>query len=104
MDRKTEILEYIKKIRPDDIEILAPIVDDMVFLENQLDSLRAMPFIEVKVGNPTKQRATPAAKMYKELLQQYNNAIKTVVVKTGNDESDEESPLRQYMKARLELR
>ena len=102
MQRKTQIIEYIKKIRPDDQEVLLPLVEVVVFLENQLEKLRELPFIETHPSNKEKHRATPASKMYKELLQQYNNAIKTIVVKTSVDDGDEESPLRAYMKMRSE--
>lgn len=102
MDRKTQILEYVKKIRPDDVELLSPLINDVVFLEDRLKELRNFPFIETHPSNIEKHRATPASKMYKELLQQYNNAIKTIVIKTGVDDGDEESPLRAYMKMKAE--
>lgn len=98
MERKTQIIEYLKKIRPDDQNVLLPLVDDVVFLEERLDELRKLPFIEFHPTDKEKHRVTPASKMYKELLQQYNNAIKTIVIKTGVDDGDEESPLRLYMK------
>ena len=102
MDRKTEILEYVKKIRPDDEKMLSPLINDVVFLEDRLEELRKFPFIETHPSNKEKHRATPASKMYKELLQQYNNAIKTIVVKTGVEDGDEESPLRAYMRMKAE--
>lgn len=104
MERKTQIIDYIKKIRPDDQEVLLPLVEDVVFLEERLDELRKLPFIEYHPTNKEKHRATPASKMYKELLQQYNNAIKTIVIKTNVDDGDEESPLRKYMKSKVEIR
>lgn len=101
MDRKTQIIEYIKKIRPDDQDVLLPLVDDVVFLEKQLEELRKLPFIEFHPMDRLKHRGTPASKMYKELLQQYNNAIKTIVIKTSVEDGDEESPLRTYMKQKI---
>lgn len=104
MNRKTQIIDYIKKIRPDDVKILTPLVDEVVYLEEQLEKLREIPLIEYHPEDKTRHRTTPGAKLYKELLQQYNNAIKTIVVKTGTDGEDEESPLRAYMKKRIEIR
>ena len=104
MTRKDEILKYIQENRPNDSLVLSPLVDDVVFLESELAKLRELPLVEVHPVDKTKQRATPSAKLYKELLQQYNNCVKLIVLKTSGDESENESPLRVYMKQRLETR
>ena len=104
MDRKTQIFEYLKKIRPDDVCVLSPLISEMVFLEEKIEELKKFPFIEEHPSGNGKTRSTDAYKQYKELLQQYNNVVKTVVVKTGMDGEDEESPLRAYMKTRVEKR
>lgn len=104
MTRKEEILKYINENRPNDCILLSQIVDDVVFLEERLSELRKLPLVEVHPVDKTKQRATPSAKLYKELLQQYNNCVKLIVLKAGGDESEEESPLRLYMKKRIEVR
>ena len=104
MTRKEEILKYLKENRPNEVNFLLPLVDDVVFLEGELEKLRELPLIEIHPVDKTKQRPTPSAKLYKELLQQYNNCLKIIVVKTGSDDGDEDSPLRTYMKKRLEVR
>lgn len=100
MDRETQIIEYLKKIRPDDVCVLSPLISEMVFLEEKIENLKKFPFIEEHPSGNGKTRSTDAYKQYKELLQQYNNIVKTIVVKTGMDGEDEESPLRAYMKQR----
>ena len=97
-DRKKQLLNLINKY-----EILAPLIDEMLYLEEQLDYLRTLPKIVVHPKDPTKQKATVAAKQYKELLQQYVNIIRTLERTTGVDEKDEESPLRQWARSRKEL-
>lgn len=92
MTRKEELLEVVGSD-----PVLVRLVDDMVFLENQLDYLRALPMIKVDPVNPQRQKATPAAKQYKEFLQQYNNVVKTMARRSDIDLSDEESPLRKWM-------
>ena len=104
MTRKEEILKYIKENRPNEVNFLSPLVDDVVFLEERLTELRENPFIEIHPVDKTKQRSTPSAKLYKELLQQYNNCLKIIILKTGSDDGDDDSPLRTYMKKRLEVR
>ena len=91
MSRRSELLSYI-----DNDILLVPLVNDMVDLEEQLDYLRTLPKIKVHPKDPTKQKATPAAKLYKECLQQYTNIIRILMRATGTDMDDEESPLRKW--------
>jgi hypothetical protein len=100
MTRKEELTKYICKTDEDKIAMV-PIIEQMVFLENQLDKLREMPFLQVHPNDQSRQRATPAAKQYKELLQQYTNILKIVTKQTGTDMADEESPLRKWVKSRV---
>lgn len=92
MSRKEELLKVIEN----DVT-LVPLITEMVYLEKQLDELRELPKIKVHPTDPSKQKATPAAKLYKEYLQQYTNVVKILIRKTGVDENDEESPLRKWM-------
>jgi hypothetical protein len=69
----------------------------MVYLEEQLDELRELPKIKIHPTDKTKQKTTPAAKLYKEYLQQYTNIVRILMKATGVDESEEESPLRKWM-------
>ena len=96
MDRKEELLNLIGNDTT-----LKPLVDEMVYLESELDYYRTLPKIKVHPTDPSKQKATPAAKLYKEYLQQYTNVVKILLKATGTDESEEESPLRKWMNQRL---
>lgn len=93
MDRKEELLKVIEN----DVT-LVPLITEMVYLEEQLDELRSLPKIKIHPSDPTKQKTTPAAKLYKEYLQQYTNIIRILTRATGIDAEDEESPLRKWMK------
>ncbi len=92
MTRKEELLKLLNN----DITYI-PLVNDMVYLEGQLDELRELPKIKIHPSDPTKQKTTPAAKLYKEYLQQYTNIVKILMKATGADETEEESPLRRWM-------
>ena len=95
MKRRSELLKVIG-----DNTTLLPLVDRILFLEQQLESLEKLPLIRVNPDNPEQQKTTPAAKMYKEYLQQYINAIKAIEKSTRTDESGEESPLRKWANSR----
>lgn len=97
MTRKEEITKLIES----DATLL-PLVDDMVYLEKQLEQLRALPMIKIHPNDPTKQKTTPAAKLYKECLQQYTNIVRIFLRATGTEIDDEESPLRKWMKEHVD--
>lgn len=96
MDRKKELLKTIEYD-----PALMPLIDEVVFLEGRLEELKKLPFIKVNPKNPAQQKSTPAQKQYKELLQQYVNIIRVLIRATGTDESDEESPLRKWVKQHI---
>lgn len=97
MTRKDELLKVIEN----DIT-LVPLVTEMIYLEEQLDELRDLPKIKVHPTDKTKQKTTPAAKLYKEYLQQYTNIVRILIRATGADMEDEESPLRKWMNAHVD--
>lgn len=92
MDRREELLKLLNN----DVTYI-PLITEMVYLENQLDELRKLPKIKIHPTDPTKQKTTPAAKLYKEYLQQYTNIVRILMKATGIDENEEESPLRRWM-------
>lgn len=101
MSRKTELLKVFEQVE-DSKEVIIPLIDDVVFLEEQLQELRKLPFLRVNPKDPSIQKATPAAKQYKELLQQYNNCIKILTGVLRKDVAEEDSPLRAFLQARKE--
>ena len=95
--REKELLSLI-----DHDKLLIPLISDMVNLEEQLTYLRTLPMIKVHPKDPTKQKATPAAKLYKESLQQYTNILRILMRATGTDMDDEESPLRKWFNEHMD--
>jgi len=100
MSRREELAELIGE---DSLQLVDEVIDEVIFLEGKLEELKKLPFIQVNPKDTSKQRSTPAAKMYKEFLQQYINCIKMieyVIYKDKRLEGDdvEESPLRKWFK------
>ena len=99
MTRREELQKVFENV--DDAKgLIKPMIDDVIFLEVKLDELRRLPFIKVHPEYPEIQKPTPAAKQYKELLQQYNNCIKILISIVRKDAPEEESPLRAFINAR----
>ena len=97
MSRKDELLDAI-----DHDPTLEPLIDDMIYLEEQLEELRKLPKLKVHPKDKTKQKPTPAARLYREALANYTNIIRLLLRAKGIDENDETSPLREWAKKRLE--
>ena len=99
-DRKEELLKILEKT---DKEITEPLADEVIFLESQLDRLKKLPMLRVNPNNPEQQKSTPAAKLYKEFLQQYVNVIKVLLRQTGDETNVESSALEKWCKERMNL-
>lgn len=94
MDRRKQLKELIKVNN----ELVDKLIDDLLFMESQLEKYRNLPQIKIDPNNPERQKATPASKLYKETLQQYTNVIKVLAHCTGQELDNEESPLRLWAK------
>lgn len=100
MTKRTEELKKIFETFDEDVKtIVAPLFDEMDFIETQLVELKKKPFIKFHPKDPTIQKQTAAGKLYKELLSQEKDIVRILcsqLHKTGND--NEESPLRKYLR------
>lgn len=100
MSRRDELEALVPK---DSMDLVNDVIDEVIFLEGKLTELKKLPFIQTNPKNPMQQRSTPAAKMYKEFLQQYINCIKMIEYviykeKRLEGEEVEESPLRKWFR------
>lgn len=100
-DRKKELVKVFENVDEDVKEIVTPMIDDVLFLEDQLKELKKLPFIRISKKDSAIQQSTPASKQYKELLQQYNNCIKILCSVVNKNGAEEESPLQAFMKSRV---
>lgn len=104
MGRREDLEKIVYKEGTDNKIKAEALINEILFLEEQMEVYRKLPQIKVHPEKPELQKATPAAKLYKEALQQYNNSLRLLFRITGDlSESDEESPLRKWIKSREEL-
>ena len=101
MDRKAEIYTALNGITKELKAVLSPLIDEVVFIEKNLEDLKKLPFIAVNPANPQQQRYTVAYKQYKELFQQYTGAVKIILGVVEDKVEGKDSPLQQYFKKRL---
>lgn len=90
--------EQLKKLININSELVEQLIDELLFMEKQLEYYRSLPQIKIDNDCPERQKTTAAAKLYKETLQQYTNVIKVIAKTTGQDIDNEESPLRKWAK------
>ena len=99
MNREETLRAIFENVDDGVKNVVVNLISEAVYLENRLDELKKLPFIAVNPNNPNQQKTTPAARLYKDLLQQYNAVIKTIVSALVKNEVEEESPLREYLKS-----
>ena len=100
LDRAEELRRIFEGIDDDIGGLIRPTIEKVLYIEARMSELEALPMIQVHPTDPTKQRTTPAAKLYKELLQQHTNCIKLLASVLIKNAPEEESPLRQWLEER----
>ena len=101
MERKVEIDTALNGITNELKAVLSPLIEEVVFIEKNLEELKKLPFIAVNPAHPQQQRYTVAYKQYKELFQQYTGAVKILLGVVDDKTEGKESPLQQYFAKRL---
>ena len=97
MGRREELLNCFKDVSEEKKLIVSNLIDEFLFLEEQLEALRKKPMTKTHPKDKQRVKPTPIAKMYKELLQQYTNAAKILLSLHKNNEEKTQSPLRAYL-------
>lgn len=103
MSRIDELQNIFKDVDEGKRKIIDKLIDEAVFLEEQMHALKQYPFIKFHPSNPELQKVTAAGKQYREFLQTYTNIIDKLSRIYGREETEEESPLRAFLKG-LETR
>ena len=98
MSRKEQLIKIVDE--GGNADLLTPLIDQIIHLENKLNELDNLPFYKVNPDNPQQQKVLPVFKLYKEMLQQYTNCLKLLAHESGKENEDEESPLRKWIKER----
>lgn len=86
-NRKENLLTAIENIDDMQKQVILPLIDEIVYLEEQMTYLKTLPQILINPKNRSVQKTTEASKQYKILSQSYMNAIRIIlgVLKTQED-------------------
>ena len=103
LTRKETLEDIFKDIEPNEKKLIVPLIDEVIFLEEQMNELKKLPFIRINAQNPALQKKTEAAKLYKECTQSYMNAIRILCSILHKVESTaQEELLKRLAVARLD--
>lgn len=102
MTRREQLDEVFKSVGEEQKQLLSPLLDEVVFLEERMRELKKLPFISVHPKNSSLQKTTSAAKIYKECTQSYMNAIRILsnLLKTTDTSAEDEllGRLEEFLK------
>lgn len=92
-NRRENLMEVIEDVDDNKKELLGPLIDEIVYLEEQMEYLKSLPQIKLHPKDPSIQKLTEASKQYKILSQSYMNAIRIILSTLKNHEENEQNAL-----------
>lgn len=97
MTRSEDLRKIFKDFDETKFTVVEPLIDEAVYLEEQMLSLKKYPFIKSReYKGEIQTKVTAAGKQYREYLQTYTNIIDKLCRMLGRVEGDEDSPLRDF--------
>lgn len=90
--RRAEYDDLFRNVDETEKRLVDKLIDECIYYEEQMESLRQLPFIAVNPRNAAQQKMTPAAKLYKEYATSYMNALRillNILRKVENAEADD---------------
>ena len=96
-ERLATLKAIFEKVDADKAVVIAPLLPQVVFMEERLESLRAVPHIRIHPKNPARQEITSAGKQYKELMQSYLNAVKVLQMTLSRYSVEEKDAFDEWL-------
>lgn len=97
MSRSEELRKIFKDFDETKFTVVEPLIEEAVYLEEQMLSLKKYPFIKSReYKGEIQTKVTAAGKQYREYLQTYINLVDKLCKYLGTTEADENSPLREF--------
>lgn len=97
MDRLSRLQEIFKNVDEDKAALIAPLLPQVVFMEERLNELQRLPHLRFHPKNPARQEVTAAGKQYKETMQAYLNAIKVLQMTIGRYSVEEADAFDEWL-------
>ena len=97
MTRLEELQTIFEKVDEDKALVIAPLLPQVVFLEERLRELQKVPHIRIHPKNPARQEITAAGKQYKEMMQSYLNVVKVLQMTLGRYAVEEKDAFDEWL-------
>ena len=79
--------------------VVRPLVEELADVEDRIAEIKREPFIRFHPQDRSIQRATPAGRLYKDLLAKQTDIARLLLRQLGKSgDDDEDSPLRAYLR------
>lgn len=80
--------------------VVRPLVEELADVEDRIAEVKREPFIRFHPQDRSIQKATPAGRLYKDLLAKQTDIVRVLLMQLRRDgETEEDSPLREYLKS-----
>lgn len=96
--RREQLNEIFKNVDEAQKQLIDPLLDELVRLEDEIAELRKLPQLRVHPNNPSIQKLTPAARLLKMELQSYMNAVRILSGILNKIESTTQDELLEALK------
>lgn len=96
--RREQLNEIFKNVDEPQKQLIDPLLDELVRLEDEIAELRKLPQLRVHPNNPSIQKLTPAARLLKMELQSYMNAVRILSGILNKIESTTQDELLEALK------
>ena len=96
--RLAELSEIFSGVDDEQKKLISPLIDEVGFLEGELDYLKTLPQIRGHPQNPTRQKITDAARLYKKRQESYMNAVRILLSVLHKVETSEQDRLAELLK------
>jgi hypothetical protein len=97
-ERTAELTNIFSEIDAKQRAVVLPMLQDVAYMEKEMRDLRDLPQIRIHPKDKTRQQVTAAGKRYREIMQTYVNAIKTLLTVLQRNGSDGDDELLQALK------
>ena len=79
------------------------LIDELLFLEEQIAGLKKYPFIKFHPKYPSLQKQTVAGKQYHTYMNEYTVLVRILISLSKQGDDTVESPLRQFLEKMNEV-
>lgn len=91
MNRRKELMDRFKDMDANVLTIVTPLIDRLIFVEEQLRMLEGKPLIKFHPDDPSRQKQLPAGRLYNQMLAQQKDIDRilcSLVNKSGGTEDE----------------